>query len=115
MQKLLVIVSAFAVLLVVSTEALARSPAIYNARGEEVGVLKGAMQDGSVIMQPNAETIGTGGYNVAIAPEDLKPRGRGGWVTSLTNQEIAYMDPVTRGQPLLHSQAMPGRHRVPPE
>ena len=52
MPKLLLALTALVALLVISTEALARSPAIYNVQGNLVGVIQRFTPDGSAIMQP---------------------------------------------------------------
>ena len=76
--------------------AAERSPIVYNFQGYEVGVIQYFTPDGAAIMQPTVKTLGLGQYNVAIRHEDLRPRARGGWETDLTNDEIAYIPPVTR-------------------
>jgi hypothetical protein len=95
LRKLLLALSAFAVLLVISTEALARSPIVYNAAGYQVGVIRQTRPNGSVIVLPSSKTLGLGYYHIAIAPENLRPRARGGWETDLTNDEIPYIPPVS--------------------
>jgi hypothetical protein len=95
MRKLLLVLSAFAVLLVVSTEALALSPIIYNAVGNQIGVISRLNPDGSAIVQPSAKTLGLGQYKVTIAAENLRPRDKGGWQTDLTNDQMAYLPPIS--------------------
>ena len=95
MPKFLLALSAFAVLLVISTEALGRSPIIYNSVGNQIGVIREMNPDGSAIVQPSAKTLGLGRYRIAIASDNLKPRARGGWQTDLTNDEIPYIPPVS--------------------
>jgi len=100
--------SAFAVLLLITTEALAngvtndmandmiggRNPLIYNPRGDEVGVLKGLTPEGLAVMLPSSKTLGMGYYRVTMSQQNLKPRAKGGWETDLTLDQIAYLPPV---------------------
>jgi hypothetical protein len=95
MPKLLLVLSAFALLLVVSIEALARSPTVYNAVGNQVGVIRRLNPDGSAIMQPSPKMLGLGKYKVAVAAENLRPRDKGGWQTDLTNDQIAFLPPIS--------------------
>jgi hypothetical protein len=100
MPKTLLALSAFAVLLLITTEALAnfdvegRNPLIYNPRGDEVGVLKRLTPDGLAVMQPSSKTLGMDHYKVTMARQNLKPRAKGGWETDLTLDQIAYLPPV---------------------
>lgn len=104
MSRTLLVLSAFAVLLLITTEALAnnmtdnpvggRNPIIYNPRGDEVGVLRRFTPDGLAVMQPSRKTLGMGHYNVIMAQQDLRPRAKGGWETDLTLDQIAYLPPV---------------------
>ena len=101
MPRTLLALSAFAVLLLITTEALAntamaegRNSVIYNPDGNEVGVLRHFSRDGMAIMHPSSKTLGMGYYNVFIAQQDLRPRAKGGWVTDLTLDQIAYLPPV---------------------
>lgn len=93
MRKLLFALSAFAVLLVITTEALARAPTIYNSVGNQVGVILGTGRDGAAIVLPSAR-LGLGYYKVFIPRENLRPRDRGGWETDLTNDQLAYLPPI---------------------
>jgi hypothetical protein len=62
MPKTLLALSAFAVLLLITTEALAnfqiegRNPVIYNPGGDEVGVPKRFAPDGLAVMLPSSKT-----------------------------------------------------------
>ena len=101
MSKALLVLSAFAVLLLITTEALAnavmvegRNAIIYSPNGNEVGVLRRFMPGGFAVMQPSRKTLGMGHYNVVLSQQDLKPRARGGWETDLTLDQIAYLPPV---------------------
>ena len=104
MPKTLLALSTFAVLLLITTEALAngmtsdmvggRNPLIYNPRGDEVGVLKRLTPDGMAVMLPSSKTLGMGYYRVTMAQQNLKPRAKGGWETDLTLDQIAYLPPV---------------------
>jgi len=101
MPKSLRVLSAFSVLLLITTEALAgnhpvesRSPIIYNPNGNEVGVLTRFTPDGMAIMIPSRTTLGMGNYSVVLSQQNLKPRTKGGWVTDLTLDQIAYLPPV---------------------
>lgn len=101
MPKTLLALSAFAVLLLITTEALAmnttlgRNPIVYNPNGNEVGVLRRFIPGGMAIMHPSSKTLGMGYYNVIIAQQDLRPRAGGGWATDLTLDQIAYLPPVS--------------------
>ena len=101
MPKTLLVLSTFAVLLLIATEAPAgnhlvegRNPIIYNPHGVEVGVLRRLAPGGLAVMHPSSKTLGMGYYNVIMAQQDLKPRARGGWETDLTLDQIAYLPPV---------------------
>ena len=101
MSKALLVLSAFAVLLLITTEALAnavmvegRNAIIYSPNGNEVGVLRRFMPGGLAVMQPSRKTLGMGHYNVIMSQQDLKPRARGGWETDLTLDQLAYLPPV---------------------
>src|SRR4051794_8504611 len=100
MPKTLLALSAFAVLLLITTEALAnfqvqgRNPVVYNPRGDEVGVLKRFTPEGVAIRLPNSKTLDMGYYRVIIAQRNLKPRAKGGWETDLTLDQLAYVPPV---------------------
>ena len=104
MSKTLLVLSAFAVLLLITTEALAnsmprdmvegRNPIIYSPNGNEVGVLRRFTPGGLAIMHPSSKTLGMGNYNVVLSQQNLKPRARGGWLTDLTIDQIAYLPPV---------------------
>ena len=101
MSRTLLVLSAFAVLLLITTEALAspvmiegRNPIIYSPSGNEVGVLRRFMPGGLAVMQPSRKTLGMGHYNVIVAQQDLKPRAQGGWETDLTLDQLAYLPPV---------------------
>jgi hypothetical protein len=103
MRKILLVMSAFAVLLLVTTEALAsyqgnidaqgRAPTIYNRQQQQVGYISRIEKDGTIVMLPSAMTLGMGRWPVVIKAENLKPRERGGWETDLTNDQIAYLPP----------------------
>jgi hypothetical protein len=73
-----------------------RSPIVYNFQGNMVGVIRGTAPNGDAIMLPTKATVDLGYYHVAVPAEALRPRPRGGWETSLTNDEIAYLEPVPR-------------------
>ena len=100
MPRTLLALSAFAVLLLITTEALAnnriedRNSIIYDPRGVEVGVLERFTPDGLAVMLPSSKSLGMGYYKVIMAQQNLKPRARGGWVTDLTLDQIAYLPPV---------------------
>ena len=101
MSKALRVLSAFAVLLLITTEGLAnavtvegRNAIIYSPNGNEVGVLRRFTPGGLAVMQPSRKTLGMGHYDVVLSQQDLKPRAKGGWVTDLTLDQIAYLPPV---------------------
>jgi len=71
-----------------------RSPIVYNLRGHMVGVIQGDAPNGDVIMLPSKATLDLGYYDVAIPRQALRPRARGGWETTLTNDQIPYLEPV---------------------
>jgi hypothetical protein len=85
------------VLCALATPALAedeRSPIVYNLRGHMVGVIQRDAPNGDVIMLPSKATLDLGYYDVAVPRQALRPRARGGWETTLTNDQIAYLEPV---------------------
>ena len=75
---------AFAVLLLLTTEALAsnhlvegRNPIIYNPNGNEVGVLTRLTPDGTAIMVPSRTTLGMGNYSVVLSQHESETARQG--------------------------------------
>jgi hypothetical protein len=85
------------------SSASERNPIIYNLAGDEVGVIRGITdRDGlkAFIVLPTTATLDLGYYDVAIPVSALQPRRGGGWITSLSNCKIAYLQPYTQsGKP----------------
>ena len=77
-----------------SAQAQDRSPIVYNFRGDEVGVIQRETPNGDAIMLPSKGTLDLGYYDVAVPSRTLHPRPAGGWVTTLTNEQIAFLPPV---------------------
>ena len=75
-------------------QAQDRSPIVYNFRGDEVGVIQHETPNGDVIMLPTKGTLDLGYYDVSVPSQALHPRPAGGWVTTLTNDQIAFLPPV---------------------
>lgn len=71
-----------------------RNPIVYNHEGNEVGVIRGIKPNGDAIMLPTQATVDLGYYDVVMPAASLKPRERGGWVTTMNNQQIAFLPPV---------------------
>jgi len=74
-----------------------RSPIIYNFKGQEVAVIQRPTSRGGepgFIVQPTQKYLGLGYYNIAIPASALRPRARGGWVTSITNDEFPNIPPT---------------------
>jgi hypothetical protein len=77
-----------------SARAQDRSPIVYNFRGDEVGVIQRAAPNGDAIMLPTKGTLDLGYYDVSVPSRALHPRPAGGWVTTLSNDQIAFLPPV---------------------
>jgi hypothetical protein len=71
-----------------------RSPIVYNHQGNEVGVIQQLQPNGDALMQPTRMALDLGYYNVVMPAAMLKPRARGGWETSMSNEEMAFLPPV---------------------
>src|SRR5579863_4789313 len=75
-------------------QAWARSPVVYNLRGNEIGVIQRIKPDGDVIMVPTQGTLDLGYYDVVMPATMLRPRERGGWETIMSDHDIAFLPPV---------------------
>ena len=73
-----------------------RSPIVYNHQGNEVGVIQRTRPNGDAVMLPTQATLGLGYYDVVMPARMLNPRDGGGWETSMSNQAIAFLPPVTK-------------------
>lgn len=70
------------------------NPIVYNLAGNEVGVIQSTRPNGDAIMLPTQATVDLGYYDVTMPAASLKPRERGGWVTTMNNEQIAFLPPV---------------------
>lgn len=77
-------------------QAQERSPVVYNHQGNMVGVIQFMKPNGDAIMLPTPATVGLGYYDVVMPAAALMPRARGGWETSMNNEAIAFLPPVSR-------------------
>ena len=77
-----------------AAEGQERSPIVYNHQGREVGVIQRMASNGDTVMLPTQGTLGLGYYDVMMPAAMLKPRPRGGWETTMSNQDIAFLPPV---------------------
>jgi len=89
-------VGAVALMLAASSAAQAqdRNSIVYNRRGDEVGVIEIMKPNGDAIMLPTPKVLGLGYYDVVMPAIVLKPRARGGWETSMSNEAIAFLPPI---------------------
>jgi hypothetical protein len=71
-----------------------RNPIVYNHQGNEVGVIQSIKPNGDAIMLPTQATLDLGYYDVVMPAAMLRPRERGGWETIMSNQDIAFLQPV---------------------
>jgi hypothetical protein len=72
----------------------ARSPIIYNLAGYEVGVIEDLRTNGDALVLPTKATVDLGYYKVIMPAASLRPRGRGGWETSMTTHDMEFLPPV---------------------
>jgi len=77
-----------------AAQAQERNPIVYNQRGDEVGVIQFMKPNGDAIMLPTPKILGLGYYNVVMPATLLRPRARGGWETSMSNEAIAFLPPI---------------------
>ena len=75
-------------------QAQGRSPVVYNLRGNEIGVIQGIKPGGDVVMLPTQGTLDLGYYGVVMPATMLRPRERGGWETTMSDHDIAFLPPV---------------------
>jgi 5-formyltetrahydrofolate cyclo-ligase len=75
-------------------QAQDRNPIVYNHQGNEVGVIQSIKPNGDAVMLPTQATLDLGYYDVVMPATMLRPRARGGWETSMTNEDIAFLPPV---------------------
>jgi hypothetical protein len=87
-----------ALLIALGTVARAQTAAdsiINNRAGNEVGVIRGEADGGNAfIVQPTIATLDLGYYNIAIPRQALRHRDAGGWVTSISNYDLAFIPPT---------------------
>ena len=79
-----------------AAQAQERNTIVYNRRGDEVGVIESMRPNGDAIMLPTPGTLGLGYYDVVMPATMLRPRARGGWVTLMSNEAIAFLPPIPR-------------------
>jgi hypothetical protein len=77
-----------------AAQAQERNPIVYNLRGDEVGVIESMRPNGDAIMVPTPMALGLGYYDVVMPAAMLRPRARGGWVTLMSNEAIAFLPPI---------------------
>ena len=74
-----------------------RGPIIWNSQENEVAVIKGTTMDAGreyVVIQPTKKFLGLGRYIVVMPAAALAPRARGGWYTTISNDDMPYLPPV---------------------
>ena len=73
-----------------------RSSIVWNAMENEVAVIKGTSytfgQD-FVVIQPTQKFLDLGRYEVVMPAAALWPRPKGGWYTSISNNDMPYLPP----------------------
>jgi hypothetical protein len=67
---------------------------VYNRMGNEVGVIQSRPDSHTFIVQPTRATLDLGYYEVAMPAQAMRPRPNGGWVTLMTNEQIAFLRPT---------------------
>ena len=77
-----------------AAQAQERSPIVYNLRGDEVGVIQSIKPNGDAVVLPTQMTLDLGYYNVVMPATSLRPRERGGWETTMSDHDIAFLPPV---------------------
>ncbi len=71
-----------------------RSPIVYNLRGNEIGVIQRTKPNGDAVMLPTQGTLDLGYYDVVMPATMLRPRKHGGWETTMSDYDIAFLPPV---------------------
>jgi len=95
MNRKLALMGAIAALIsALPVQAQDRNPIVYNHEGNEVGVIQSIRPNGDAIMLPTQATLDLGYYDVVMPASMLRPRARGGWETTMNNQQIAFLPPV---------------------
>jgi hypothetical protein len=75
-----------------------RSPIVYNSMDDEVAVIKGTLSPhgaGKIVIQSAQMFVDLEYYIVVMPRETLRPREGGGWYTSVSNDQLPYLKPVT--------------------
>ena len=75
-------------------QAQERSPIVYNLPGDEIGVIQRIKPNGDAVMLPTQGTLDLGYYDVVMPATMLRPRERGGWETTMSDHDIAFLPPV---------------------
>ena len=73
-----------------------RNPTIWNAKENQVAVLKGTslrLGPDFVVVHPTKMWSGLGRYQVVMPRDALRPRAKGGWYTNVTIDEFPHLPP----------------------
>jgi hypothetical protein len=79
-----------------ATAQEARNPTIWNAKENQVAVLKGSslrLGLDFVVVHPTKMWSGLGRYQVVMSRDALRPRAKGGWYTDVTIDEFPHLRP----------------------
>jgi len=87
MKKLLCLAAFCAIATVVEAD---NSPIVYNRAGDEIGLIA-RHRDDKVVLLPQPRT-GIGQEALLIPASAVKPRPEGGWITSLTVDQLGHME-----------------------
>ena len=77
-----------------ATAQEARNPTIWNAKENQVAVLKGSslrLGLDFVVVHPTKMWSGLGRYQVVMSRDALRPRAKGGWYTDVTIDEFPHL------------------------
>lgn len=86
---------ALTVLMAISAaQAQERSPIVYNLQGYEVGVIENIKPGGDALMLLTNAKLGLAYSKVNMPATTLRPRTRGGWETTMSDYDIAFLPPV---------------------
>ncbi len=73
-----------------------RSPIVWNSMENEVAVIKGSSERlgrDYVVIQPTQKFLDLGRYEVVMPSAALRPREKGGWYTSVSDNDFPYLPP----------------------
>ncbi len=73
-----------------------RNPTIWNAKENQVAVLKGPslrLGPDYVVVHPTKMWSGLGRYQVVMPRDALRPRAKGGWYTNVTIDDFPHLPP----------------------